>query len=113
VGIGILLTAASRWEHVTMAAQIITGGCWVVAVSTLNVSIQASSPARIVGRVVAIFHTVLVGGLTVGSLISGLLANEFGLVFAMQLSGAFMTASLLLGWVVPLRPIIGSNADQA
>jgi hypothetical protein len=96
-----------------MAAQIITGGCWVVAVSTLNVSIQASSPARIVGRVVAIFHTVLVGGLTVGSLISGLLANEFGLVFAMQLSGAFMTASLFLGWVVPLRPIIGSNADQA
>jgi MFS family permease len=113
VGIGIILTATSLWEPLTMAALLLTGACWVMAVSTFNVVIQASSPAWVVGRTVAIFHTVIVGGLAIGSWLSGLVANECGLSAAMLISGLLMVVSAFLGWVIPLRGSEGLNLSPS
>ncbi|MBV8805413.1 MAG: MFS transporter, partial [Sinobacteraceae bacterium] len=77
------------------------------------VTVQISSPRWVVGRTVAIYQMVTFGGLAIGSWLSGIVANELGLVICLVSSGSLMVISALLGRRLPLRQPEGLNLDPS
>jgi MFS family permease len=112
-GISSLVTAISSWHALSMLALMLGGASWVLALSTFNVTVQTSSPRWVVGRTVAIYQMVTFGGLAIGSWLSGLVANGFGLKICLISSGALMVVSAVLGRRLPLRQPEGLNLDPS
>jgi hypothetical protein len=112
-GISSLATAISSWHALSMLALMLGGASWVLALSTFNVTVQISSPRWVVGRTVAIYQMVTFGGLAIGSWLSGLVANGFGLKICLISSGALMVVSAVLGRRLPLRQPEGLNLDPS
>jgi len=112
-GAGTFITAVSQWHALTMPALMLGGACWVLALSTFNVTVQISSPRWVVGRTVAIYQMVTFGGLALGSWMSGQVAKNFGLVTCLMGAGLIMAVSALLGRKLPLRQPEGLNLDPS
>jgi MFS family permease len=112
-GIATIVTAASSWHALSMAALMVGGASWVLALSTFNVTVQTSSPRWVVGRTVAIYQMVTFGGLSIGSWLSGVVAHRLGLVICLASSGALMALSALLGRKLPLHQPEGLNLDPS
>ena len=112
-GIASIVTAVSSWHALSMAALMLGGASWVLALSTFNVTVQTSSPRWVVGRTVAIYQMVTFGGLSLGSWLSGVVAHHFGLGVCLASSGALMAVSVLLGRKLPLRQPEGLNLDPS
>lgn len=112
-GISTVLTAMSSWHVLSMLALMVGGACWVLALSTFNVTVQTSSPRWVVGRTVAIYQMVTFGGLAIGSWLSGIAADRFGLVACLIGSGTLMTFSVLLGRKLSLHQPEGLNLDPS
>jgi hypothetical protein len=96
-----------------MPALMLAGACWVLALSTFNVTVQTSSPRWVVGRTVAIYQMVTFGGLAAGSWLSGQVANQIGLVVWLASAGVLMALSALLGRKLSLRQPEGLNLDSS
>jgi hypothetical protein len=112
-GAATVVTALSSWHALSMLALMLAGACWVLALSTFNVTVQTSSPRWVVGRTVANYQMVTFGGLAIGSWLSGELASEFGLVSCLGLSGLLMAVSTLLGRPLPLQQHEELNLDPS
>lgn len=112
-GIASIVTAASSWHALSMAALMLGGASWVLALSTFNVTVQTSSPRWVVGRSVSIYQMVTFGGLAAGSWLSGVVASQFGLVTCLICSGSLMAISALLGRKLPLHQPEGLNLDPS
>jgi MFS family permease len=112
-GLGSIVTASSSWHALSMTALMVGGASWVLALSTFNVTVQTSSPRWVVGRTVSIYQMVTFGGLSIGSWLSGVAANQFGLRVCLASSGALMAISALLGRRLPLRQPEGLNLDPS
>ena len=67
--------ALSHQVALTMALLLVSGMAWVLALSTLNITVQISSPRWVVGRALAIYQMITFGGLAVGSWLFGELAE--------------------------------------
>ena len=104
-GAATVLTATSSWHVLTMLALVLTGACWVTALSTFNVTVQISSPRWVVGRTMAIYQMVTFGGLALGSWLWGVFAAHTGLEDTFLAAGLLMAASALLGrWLALPQP---------
>ena len=112
-GVGGIVTAVSSWHALSMLALMLAGACWVLALSTFNVTVQTSSPRWVVGRTVAIYQMVTFGGLAIGSWLSGLVANQFSLAVCLASSGVLLVVSALLGRKLPIRQPEGLNLDPS
>jgi MFS family permease len=112
-GIASIITAVSSWHALSMVALMLGGASWVLALSTFNVTVQTSSPRWVAGRTVSIYQMVTFGGLAIGSWLSGVVANQFGLGICLTSSGTLMALSALLGRKLPLRQPEGLNLDPS
>ena len=112
-GIAAIATGLSSWHALSMLALMLAGACWVLALSTFNVTVQISSPRWVVGRTVAIYQMVTFGGLSVGSWLSGVVASQWSLVSCLGVSGALMVISAGLGRVLRLHQPEGLNLDPS
>lgn len=72
---------------VGMAAGLIGGIAWILAVSSLSISAQIALPDWVRARGLAIFQMVIFGAMTVGSLGWGQAAGVIGLPLALVASG--------------------------
>lgn len=94
---GVLAMSTNAW--LSSAVLLLSGACWVLALSLFNVTVQLSTPRWVVGRALSLYQTTTFGGIAGGSWIWGLAAEEFGPDLA--LAGSSML--LLLGAAVGLR----------
>ena len=106
-----IVTALSSWTALTVAAMLLGGACWVLALSTFNVAIQLSAPRWVVGRALALYQTAAFGGMALGSWIWGLLAEEFGAGDALLISAAAHAIGLAVGLFLPMPDLQESNLD--
>jgi hypothetical protein len=90
-----------------MGAMSLGGACWVLALSSFNVTVQISSPRWVVGRTLALYQTAAFGGMALGSWGWGAVADRLGI------SEALMFSALAhgLGLVIALRWPLGSYQD--
>lgn len=75
----LVLFGVAREPWTALAASLLAGSCWIVAVSSLNVSAQYALSDWVRGRGLAIYVTTFSGALAVGSLFWGGLASIIGL----------------------------------
>ena len=112
-GVGTVLTAISSWHALSMAALMLAGASWVIALSTFNVTVQTGSPRWVVGRTIAIYQMVTFGGLSAGSWLWGTVAAEFNVVTSLVVSGTLMGVSALVGLWLRLPQSEGLNLDPS
>jgi MFS family permease len=84
------------YAPLVMAAQVIGGACWVLALSTFNVTVQLSAPRWVVGRALALYQVATFGGMTFGSWLWGTIAEAHGVSTALHIAAI---ASLIGGAV--------------
>jgi MFS family permease len=89
-GLGALILSQSHSLWFSLPAVMVTGACWVVALSLFNVTVQLSSPRWVVGRALAMYQMATFGGMAVGSWIWGALADR------LDTEGALTGAALCL-----------------
>jgi hypothetical protein len=92
-----------------VAASLVAGASWIVALSTLNVSAQVALPEWVRGRGLAMYVTVIFGALTLGSAIWGEVAAVAGLPAALFLAAAGAMVAIRLTWRWKLQT--GANVD--
>src|SRR5205085_8069491 len=73
--IALVLFGVARGPFIGALASIIAGASWIAALASLNVSAQVALPEWVRGRGLAIFGTVLFGGMTLGSAVWGEVAG--------------------------------------
>jgi MFS family permease len=94
--IALVLFGIAREPIVALAACIIAGISWIVAIATLNVSAQVALPDWVRGRGLAIYMTVLFGAMTLGSALWGKIAAVAGLPLAHFISAAALLLAIPL-----------------
>lgn len=104
---GILVTALVTSSAVVIVLMIPTGTGWLVALSTLNTSMQLSLPAWVRARGLAAYLIVFLGGQGVGSLLWGLLARPLGTVGVLSLAAGLLVLSAATLPLLPLLPGTG------
>ncbi len=108
-GAALVLYGLARAPSVALGASLLAGGSWILVLATLNVSAQASVPAWVRGRGLAVFATVLFGAMTLGSALWGQVASSLGLSVAHLIAAGGSLA------VIPLlshfKLEMGANVD--
>ena len=92
---GLLSLAPPRW--LALPALLLLGGAWILALTTLNGTMQAILPNWVRGRALAVYLTVFNGAMTAGSLSWGTLAEGLGVPATLLASaaGLVVVAALL------------------
>jgi len=80
----------------------LAGACWVSTLSLCNVSTQLATPRWVVGRVLAIYQTMIFGGMAVGSWLWGLISEQFGVIPSFCVAGGLLLCGALLGRLMPM-----------
>ena len=102
LGLAVVTISLSPFVIVTALAMLCAGGAWMVGLSALNVSVQLASPRWVSGRALAAFQAVTAGGLAGGAWLWGHVAQDYGVMVAMQAAGGAMALGLVLGLIQPL-----------
>jgi MFS family permease len=96
LGLALLGLAFSPWLAASLLCVAAAGAAWVLTLSSLNVSVQISSPRWVAGRAIAVYGMVVFAGMAIGSAVWGVAAREAGLSATFAMAGAFLLASLAL-----------------
>jgi MFS family permease len=98
--IAMVMFAFARQPAVALAASFVAGVSWIAVLSAVNISAQVGLPSWVRGRGLALFSTVLFGGLTFGSAIWGKVAALTSLPVAhlAAATGALVAIPLLWRW---------------
>jgi MFS family permease len=95
---------AAGWGLVpTVLALAMAGAGWVIALSTFNVTVQLSAPRWVTGRALSIYQMAAFAGMTLGAWAFGTLAVRFYLPTALLVAAVWLTATVLVGLVLPMR----------
>jgi MFS family permease/quinol monooxygenase YgiN len=78
-----------------LAAMLLSGGAWLIIVSTFNVAIQIAVPSWVRARALALFMLIFGAGLSLGSAAWGALATHRGLQPTLLYSAAGVALGLL------------------
>ncbi len=86
------------------SAALFAGGlAWITMMASLNGGAQATSPAWVKARALAIYLLVFQGSMTAGSTLWGTVASNIGVLSTLLIAGALLVvASLILSWRFPL-----------
>ncbi|MCX7560209.1 MFS transporter [Sulfitobacter sp. F26204] len=106
-GVSCAALAVSSNTWIAGSALLVTGACWVLALSMFNVTIQLSTPRWVVGRALALYQTGTFGGMAAGSLIWGGLADLYGPMLALLCAAVLLIIGALLGLKLPLPEFAG------
>ena len=86
-----------------LPATVIAGAGWVAAMTSLNVAMQLRSPEAILGRCLALYPSVLFGGMALGAYGLGLLADVVSVPGAIRCAAIMLLVlAPLLRWLAPM-----------
>ena len=94
---GVLLGVSPNL-FVAVVAMLMVGFFWLLTLSTFNASAQLMAPEWIRGRAMSLYTLAFAGILPVGSILSGMVADETGTGTALVI---FCSGALLLGVLSP------------
>lgn len=94
----LVLFGVARGPWTALAASLLAGSCWIVAVSSLNVSAQYALSDWVRGRGLAIYVTTFSGAMALGSVLWGGLASFIGLSTTLFVAAACALLMIRLTW---------------
>lgn len=107
------LIGFSTRQDVVMAGLYVAGFCWLIVLTSLNVSTQYSAPAWIKARVLAIYLLTFQGGMAVFSFLWGSLNHLLPLPYTLTTAGIGLAVASLLARRYRLNQISQLNHEPA
>jgi hypothetical protein len=113
----LILTGFDRWLLARPVLLVVAGLSMTVSNTTANSLLQATAPSQLLGRSVSLHMLVILGGLSLGSLLTGLSAQVVGVRQALMINGVLtvgaqvVCARLWLGgrwWAPKTSPSVQS-----
>ena len=108
---GTAVTALSPWLALTVPALMLSGASWMLAFSTINITIQLASPRWVVARAVSIYQMTAFGGMAIGAWTLGLVAEHHGVAAGLLTGAAAQASVVLIGLVLPMPKVDDLNLD--
>ena len=99
----VLIGLLPGWFLAVVPALAVAGTAWLGAFSTFNIAVQMRTAFWVQARVLALYQTVVFGGMALGSWGWGELADQTGIELAYLAAGGLMLASVALHWRMPLK----------
>ncbi len=90
--------ALARWLPLSLVVIIITGWSFMVQVNTSNALVQTQVEDRLRGRVMSIYTLIFFGGMPLGALITGQLADRFGEPATLIINAIILAISAIYIW---------------
>ena len=106
-----VVAAISPFLWLTLPAMALAGSCWVLSMSSLNTTVQLSSPRWVVGRAVSLYQTVTFGGMALGSWLWGNVAQNVSIEQALLISALVMVAGAAIGFWLVVPDFQQANLD--
>src|SRR4030095_14361324 len=85
-------------------AMFVTGVAWISIMSALQVSAQMTLPPWVRARGLAAFVVVFMGGMALGSVLSGQAASHAGIPYALTMAAVGMLIAIAATWRFKLGP---------
>ncbi|MDP3175702.1 MAG: MFS transporter [Phenylobacterium sp.] len=105
--------AISPWYPTTFLFVAGAGGAWVLVTSALTTAVQTSSAGWVAGRVLSMQLMVMLGGMSVGSIVWGQVAHHIGLRPTFVAAAALLLATQAVArWLLP-RTVDDADLDPA
>lgn len=98
----LAILAVSRNLYLDLFVLLAAGMAWMVATTTVSITVQLFVPRWVMGRAIATTSAATSLGVASGAWLWGLVAHDFGLPVAFQVAAVALLASLLLGLVLPV-----------
>ncbi len=100
VAAALLGLAVTRSVPLALATVVVAGAAWLLCLSTFNVASQEALPGWVRARGLAMYLTVFMGGVAIGSAAWGYLASKIGTpaTFGWGALAVALTTSLALSW---------------
>ncbi len=92
----LLILATVHTPLVILPALVLSGFCWTSAMSTLNVSVQLAVPEWIKARALGTYLMTFQGGLALGSILWGSIAEHFSTSTSLGVASAGLLLSIPL-----------------
>ncbi|QOY61803.1 MFS transporter [Lysobacter sp. H21R4] len=105
------IAAVSTQLLVTMAALLVAGAGWLLALATFNVAVQMSAPRWVVARALSIYQMAAFGGLASGSWLWGEVAAGTSVTLALLAASVVMLGGAALGRWWPVAQTKELNLD--
>lgn len=109
VAVAVMAVSTSLW--LTMLALCVTGGSWVMTLSTFNATVQLSAPRWVVGRALALYQMGAFGGMALGSWVWGRAILHIGTEQTLLVAAFTLLAGAALGLRYALPPLEALNLD--
>lgn len=102
---GVATLGAALVPVLGVVLVLLVGGglAWLLAMSTLNATMQLLLPAWVRARGLAVYMLVFMGGQAIGSLVWGLVAGAFGTVSALLIAAALLGLCAVSTAWLPIR----------
>src|SRR5690606_17990830 len=105
------LAAMSTQLLLTMAALLLAGAAWVLALSTFNVTVQLSTPRWVVARALSLYQMSAFGGMALGSWLWGFVGGRSDGRPGLLSAAAVMVTWAGMGRWRPLARLADLNLD--
>lgn len=107
----VTLAGLSSQLFITVAALLIAGAAWVLALSTFNVTVQLSTPRWVVARALSLYQVAAFGGMAAGSWLWGVISTHQGVSAALFVAAVVLLLCAALGRWLPLPETGELNLD--
>jgi MFS family permease len=97
-----IVTGLSTNLLLTLCALAVNGAGWLVALATMNVTVQLNAPNWVLARTLALYQMAAFGGIAVGSWLAGLLADALGVRDALLCAAGIQVAVIMITHRLPL-----------
>lgn len=94
--------AASTNLIVDFIILMVAGMAWMMITTSISVLVQLFVPRWVMGRAIATSSASITLGVAVGSWVWGIIARDYSVVVAFQISAIALLASLILGYFLPV-----------
>ena len=101
---------AVYWLYPVM---FLSGMAWLMVMTSFNTTVQLNLPKWVQARVLSIYMLVFQGGMALGSVAWGTLADHFNLGIALAAAAAWLLISALLAIPFPISPAENLNLTPA
>src|SRR5690554_699224 len=109
--VSVVILAFSNFILLTCLVLIMAGACWVLSLSLFNVTVQLSTPRWVVGRALALYQMSTFGGMTLGSWLWGVTAEELGAPNALLIASVTLLLGALIGLRFPLPGLVALDLE--
>jgi len=111
-GVALVLVGFSRSVPLTCAALFVAGAANILVIALFNISVQLAAPRWVTARALSLFSSALTGGIAIGAVLWGMVANSWSVEIAIVASGAALCLTPLLAFLFPL-PESGVSAVES